>query len=381
MLTSRSSEAAVAPLPIATTSPIPYGGRLMFTQSWEDPDCDLAALRPAPGETLFAVTSGADNVLGFLLADPARVIAVDLNPTQTWLLELKMAAFRRLSHGDMLHLLGVRPGGAWDLYNTCVRDELSDAARGFWDDRRSFIEHGLLSAGGFERYYALLRRGLRLVVGRRRMEGLFEQEPERQAVYFAQRWNTFRWRATLRVLCSRAVLGNRLDPSWFTDAEPASFGAHFQRLATHVLAELPARTNYFLAQIVLGRYFDEVQVPTYLKAEHFDTIRARLDRLEPWTADVGEALARLPDASVDCFQLSNVFEYSPPELFQRSRNEIVRAARQGARLSLRNLLAPRRLDTDPRFIVDADLGRHLQQADRGFIYSRFEAARLREDGS
>ena len=54
----------------------------MFTQSWEDPACDLAALAVQPGETIFAIISGCDNVLGFLLADPARVIAVDLNPTQ-----------------------------------------------------------------------------------------------------------------------------------------------------------------------------------------------------------------------------------------------------------------------------------------------------------
>ena len=69
--------------PSADEVPIPYGGRLMFTQSWEDPACDLAALAPLREATLFAITSGGDNVLGFLLADPARIVTVDLNPTQT----------------------------------------------------------------------------------------------------------------------------------------------------------------------------------------------------------------------------------------------------------------------------------------------------------
>lgn len=68
--------------------------------------------------------------------------------------------------------------------------------------------------------------------------------------------------------------------------------------------------------------------------------------------------------------------YSPPAIFADSKHEIVRVARPGARLAHRNLLAPRRLADDSRFSVDADLSETLRAADRGFIYSRFEAARV-----
>ena len=172
------------------------------------------------------------------------------------------------------------------------------------------------------------------------------------------------------------MLGRRLDPSWFAHAEVPSFGEHFFRLGEHVVAELPARSNYFLAQVLLGRYLDEVTVPDYLKEVHFETIRNRLDRLTVVTADIGEALGALPRASIDCFALSNVFEYSPRDLFDRSLASLVRAARPEARLSLRNLLAPRRLAGHPSFVVDTTLSGRLRDADRGFIYSSFEAARL-----
>lgn len=64
----------------------------MFAQSWEDPDCDRAALRIAPGERALAVTSGGDNVLDLLRDDPAAIVAIDLNPAQAWLFELKREA-------------------------------------------------------------------------------------------------------------------------------------------------------------------------------------------------------------------------------------------------------------------------------------------------
>jgi S-adenosylmethionine-diacylglycerol 3-amino-3-carboxypropyl transferase len=348
----------------------------MFTQSWEDPACDLAALRPHPGATIFAILSGCDNVFGLLLTDPARIIAVDLNPAQVHLFELKRAAFCRLSHAEMLELLGVRAGRARQRLYQRLRGDLSPAALAFWDAHLKYFDLGLLTRGGFERYYAMSRALLRLVIGSSRLECLFTLHPDQQRQFYVQQWDTWRWRTLLRVVCSKYVLGARLDPTWFTHAETLSFGKHFTRLAEHAVAELPARSNYFLAQLFLGRYLDEATVPDYLRAEHFETIRRRLDRISALTADVGDAVEALDPHSVDCFALSNVFEYSPRELFERTLAGLVRAARPGARFALRNLLAPRRLEGHPDFMVDTGLSARLRDADRGFIYSRFEAATL-----
>ena len=348
----------------------------MFTQSWEDPACDLAALRPQPGETVLAIASGCDNVFGFLLTDPAQIIAVDLNPAQMYLLELKRAAFRRLTHAEMLTLLGLRAGADRGQLFLKLREDLSPAALQFWDKRQKWFDLGLLTRGGFERYYALLRGLLRVVIGRSRLERLFTLRLAEQRDFYTQSWDTLPWRALVRIACSKYVLGKRLDPSWFAHADVSSFGKHFTRLAEHVVAELPARSNYFLAQLLLGRYLDEDTVPDYLRAQNFEVIRQRLDRITTVTADIRAAAEALAPQSVDCFALSNVFEYSPRELFERTREALVRAARPAARFALRNLLAPRRLADHPAFLVDTELSTRLRDADRGFIYSRFEAATL-----
>jgi S-adenosylmethionine-diacylglycerol 3-amino-3-carboxypropyl transferase len=375
---TRGAAADLLSKPVLVQEPLsaPYSGRLMFTQSWEDPECDLAALRPQRGERLLAITSGGDNVLGFLLNDPERLISVDLNPAQTFLLELKMAAFRRLPHDEMLAFLGVqRSAHAEGLYQG-LRGDLTSQARHYWDERQAWFNRGLLTQGGFERYFALVRTMLRIVVGRKRLDELFTLEPEEQRKFYEQEWNTRRWRALVGILCSKFVLGRRLDPSWFTHAEVSSFGKHFTRLVEHAVAELPAWSNYFLAQIFLGRYLNSEAVPEYLKAANFQTIRDRLERVEAITCDIGEAIEDLEPHSIDCFALSNVFEYSPRELFERTCGGLLRAARPGARFALRNLVAPRRLQDVPGFIVDQELSSRLRDADRGFIYSRFEAATL-----
>src|SRR5215470_11150417 len=73
-----------------------YSRSLVYNACWEDPAVDRQALRITPQDTLLVITSAGCNVLDYALLGPRRVHAVDANPRQTALLELKLAAIRRL---------------------------------------------------------------------------------------------------------------------------------------------------------------------------------------------------------------------------------------------------------------------------------------------
>ena len=70
--------------------------KLVFTHNWEDPECDHAALKIKSDDAVLAITSGGCNVLGFLLFDPEVIYSIDINPAQSYLLELKIAAIKAL---------------------------------------------------------------------------------------------------------------------------------------------------------------------------------------------------------------------------------------------------------------------------------------------
>src|ERR1700723_2144563 len=71
--------------------------RLVYTQIWEDPVADLAALRLPVGSTIVTISSGGCNALSYLTAKPAQVYAVDLNEAHLSLLKLKVAGLRVFS--------------------------------------------------------------------------------------------------------------------------------------------------------------------------------------------------------------------------------------------------------------------------------------------
>jgi len=72
-------------------------GRLVYTQIWEDPEADLAALQLPLGSTIVTISSGGCNALSYLTAQPAQVHAVDLNEAHLSLLKLKLAGIRAFS--------------------------------------------------------------------------------------------------------------------------------------------------------------------------------------------------------------------------------------------------------------------------------------------
>src|ERR1700722_11978976 len=81
--------------------------RLVYTQIWEDPVADLAALRLPIGSTIVTLSSGGCNALSYLTARPAQVYAVDLNEAHLSLLKLKLAGLRAFSsYADFWQFFG-----------------------------------------------------------------------------------------------------------------------------------------------------------------------------------------------------------------------------------------------------------------------------------
>ncbi len=69
---------------------------LVYPQIWEDPDIDMEALAITPDCHVVAIASGGCNILSYLIADPGRITALDLNQAHIALNRLKLAAVREL---------------------------------------------------------------------------------------------------------------------------------------------------------------------------------------------------------------------------------------------------------------------------------------------
>ena len=108
---------------------------LLFGMSWEDPESDRRALRIQPGDAIVTIGSGGCNTFEFLLEDPGRIFAVDINPCQSHLLEFKCAAVRRLDLDDLQAFLGLAPTTTRLEVFESLQGELSARALAYWRSR------------------------------------------------------------------------------------------------------------------------------------------------------------------------------------------------------------------------------------------------------
>ena len=352
--------------------------KLIYTANWEDPESDHKALRIQPGDTIMTITSGGCNTLGFLAFDPAIIHTVDINSNQAYQLELKMAAMKNLAYREFVQFLGLTPSSDRLGTYSSLRKDLSPKAADFWDSHRSIISKGFLLRGGYDRFVKLVGKFVRLGHGRKRVEGLLAAKGmEEQQAFYDRFWDIARTRLLFHVFYNKRVLARMgLETDYFRfDDGASSFAASFHRKFRRVVHEVPVQGNYFLHIYLKGRYRSLQEVPNYLREEQFETIRARLGRIQILTADAKKWLAEQPDSSIDVFAMSNICELMDLADTRLTFQEVLRTAKPGARVSFRNLIIPRDVPEDLRACIRKDeaLSQRMKNADRSFVYSKVAA--------
>ncbi|KAI8629646.1 S-adenosyl-L-methionine-dependent methyltransferase [Xylariaceae sp. FL1651] len=129
-----------------------FNDEYIYAFTWEDTRVDERILKLKSDDVVLAITSAGDNVLSYVLQSPARVHAVDLNPTQNHLLELKIAAYQSLEYEDFWKIFGDgKHPNFRSLLITKMSPHLSSRAFQYWlSNYRIFTKSqgGLYDTGG-----------------------------------------------------------------------------------------------------------------------------------------------------------------------------------------------------------------------------------------
>ena len=342
---------------------------IRYAQLWEDADVLTAAMGDKAGGTLVSICAAGDNALALLTLDPAHVYAVDLSEAQLDCLRLRIGAFRTLEHDEFLRLMGARPGDdRGELLDRAIHDMRPDS-KAFWQHRRDdVIAHGAGGVGKFERYFRIFARHiLPLAHSRATVEALLTpMTREEREVFLKTRWNTFRWRLMLNVFFSRFMMGRMGRDKAFFDHVQGSPAAHVGRRISHAVVDTDPSQNPYLHWVMTGTHGEAL--PMTWRAEHYETIRDRLDRLELRKGPLEDV-----EAQADGYNLSDIFEYMSPDGAAEVYGRLLDKSNPGARLVYWNMMAPRRVPDElaTRVQTLTELEDRLKAIDKAFFYSDF----------
>ena len=375
-----------------------YARSLVYNACWEDPAIDREVLQLGPDDEVLVITSAGCNALDYALAGPRRIHAVDANPRQTALLELKIAAIRTLGFDDFFALFGQGfHARAGEIYRDSLRDRLSPFAQQFWDRhwhwfasrRGSFYFHGLsgLAARGVGSYLKLrpsLRDALRRLFNARTVD-------EQRLIYdrdVAQRL----WNRPVNWVLSRQAMMNLLGVPYpqrkLVEAQHEGSVAGFIRSAIeYVVRNLPLRDNYFWRVYLTGSYERDC-CPEYLREDGFNALRDGLvDRIVPQTCTVTDFLQRHPGV-ISRFVLLDHMDWMSsyyPDALIEEWDAILAKAAPGARILLRSaqtrpayldaiVVGPQRRPLRELLQFRDELAASMQPRDRVHTYAGFVIA-------
>ncbi len=273
-----------------------HGNNLVYNTCWEDPRLDRQAIELKPTDSVLVITSAGCNALDYALCSPKEVHAVDMNPRQNALLELKLAAVRNLSYEDFFQMFGRGSlPNAEGVYANKLRSGLSRWSQAYWDrwikffenENKSFYFRG--TSGQFARMISIfIDRVARI---RPEVQEILEASTlaDQQEIYARVRNRLFT--RTLKFALHRdttlSLLGVPKAQRRQIDTQyPGGIVKFIEDSLDAVFSRIPIQDNYFWRVYITGHYTPQC-CPEYLKPESYERLREGLaDRIHVHTNSV-----------------------------------------------------------------------------------------------
>ena len=365
----------------------------VYNQIWEDPDVDLEALLLKPHHRLITIASGGCNVLNYLAADPAKIVAVDLNTNHIALTRLKLSALENLpSYEEFFRFFGQANDKANRVaYDNFLSRRLDATTRRYWEKhiplhgrRINMFARNLYRYGLLGRFIGILHVVAKL--HGKKLDGILSaRTPAEQRSAFERTIAPLFDVKSVRLLSKSPVslyaLG--IPPAQYDELVAGTNGnaiAVLRERVERLACDFPIQENYFAWQ-AFGRGYDvehREAVPAYLRRGTYDLIRTRTDKVEVHHASLTDFLRDQPAHSMHRYVLLDAQDWMNPAQLASLWSEIDRTAdTRDARVIFRTAGAdsplPRKLPAEllAPWIYLEEESRAFHTRDRSSIYGGF----------
>ena len=318
--------------------------RVRYSIVWEDHQTLYQSLDIQPEDQVLVITSAGDNVLNAVLKGPQSVTAIDLNPIQNALLELKCHVIKNQPYPVYADLLGLRGQDrvmpAW----ATVAPALPEEVREYWEQYFKIHPEGIMESGKLESYLTQFLRTLPKKL-QSSFEGLLAcEDVESQAKYFEEKVNTPEFKSLFIDYVDRQNLAKARDPRLFKYAGDNTGLTFYKRLVSQSQSML-WRDNFHWRFFFYGAADlpQDILPPCYQEV-NYKALKSQIDRIQMVEGEALDYLLSPEGATISKASLSNVFEYTGPIQFNSAIQKLME--REGADLTLVywNLLQEQRLD-------------------------------------
>ena len=344
---------------------------IRYANCWEDADILIKGLSPKQGNKILSIGSAGDNSFSLLASNPELIVAIDVNDTQLYLIELKKLCFKKLSYEEMLQFLGFNlSNNRKEVFNS-LKNDLSAEAKAYWEKNIEHIISGIIYQGKFEKYFKLFSsKILPWIHSSKKTAELFNFKTQKeQELFYNEKWNSWRWRLLFKLFFSKYVMGKfGRDPEFLKEVKVTVSDYIYNKAGMH-LQSIEAQKNFILHFNLRGNFGD--LLPNYLQREKFEIIKTNINNLKIKKGYAQSAINEF--GKFNCMNLSNIFEYMDANIFKQTSETLINGTEQDGSLAYWNLMVPRKISEifPEKVIYQEELSNELTAIDKGFFYNKF----------
>jgi S-adenosylmethionine-diacylglycerol 3-amino-3-carboxypropyl transferase len=349
-----------------------FFSRLSYSFGNEDWHTEHKALKIQPSDSVLCVTASGDRPLNLLTKELKEIVAVDANPLQNALFELKRVALSKLPFNEYMAFIGAHPSNhRLDTFAKIAHD-LDPMANAFWEILKKKIDQGVIYEGAVEKICKVTSKCVSIFRGKKISKLFSINSIQEQRAYIEKHWHTYLWKKAFYVGLHPFVTRTLIkDPGLYEniDAKMHVGNELFVKLHEYLKRNLAKEST--LLSLILRGTVDPLYYPPYLKEDGVAKIKKQVGKARFYTDDLVSFVTKARAESFDCFSISDVASYLSQEQFKQLVEGIYRIAKPGARFCMRQFLSNHQIPTHlaSHFKRDTALEKQLQKEDRCFVYS------------
>lgn len=342
--------------------------RIRYSLVWEDSNTLYRALEIEPHDHVLVISSAGCNVLNTLLKAPASVTAIDLNPVQNKLLLLKKHLILHYEYPVFRALLGLdgpeSVAEAWQQIQATLPDDL----RIYWSPFFLCHPNGLMAAGKLESYLNGFYNTLESSLQEKVRKLIAFDDVELQYNFFLSELHHTAFQEQFITYFDEANLSKGRDQKLFKYAAESGGATFYERLVEQI-ASVPVKSNFFFRFFFFGPVgIPQKLLPPCYQVQNYEQLREQLHKLKVVNAEAVDYLLSEEGRHLNKASLSNIFEYTSPEEFNKVYQRLFDNSERSLRMVFWNLLQDQGADLSSDSWFNAPLSAALSAEDACFYF-------------
>lgn len=296
--------------------------KINYSASNEDSFSEIEALSINENDEILCITASGARSLDLLTCNPKRIISIDFNSTQNYLLELKVSWYKYLNYDEFISFMWINNNfDRIKIYNK-IKENLSKESKFFWDNNKKIILSWIVYSWTWEKVLIFISKFS--FTRKKMLKKLFSfNNIEDQKKYWKVIWCNSIFKIFLKLCCSRFLWEYIIREPWVKLIKrDYNIYKHIKEKLDNLANNFLLKDNDFANLIFLWEY--KYSLPIHLKKEYFDIIKSRVDKIEVKTIWLSEILDDKDlMKNITAISLSDFWSYADNENYNNIWKKIV----------------------------------------------------------